>query len=70
MGILFNGLLAELPAILDSFSIIPQVIIIIGVVGQGWWSHDSGGPNTCQVVTLLNGPICAVDTTKISQING
>ena len=26
VGVLFNGLLAELPAILDSFSPVPQVI--------------------------------------------
>ena len=27
VGLLLNGLLAELPAILDSFSTVPQVIV-------------------------------------------
>ena len=34
--VLFNGMLAELPTILDSFLLVPQVItyIYIGVVGS------------------------------------
>ena len=32
MGLLLNGLLAELPAILDS-----TTSDYIGVVGRGWW---------------------------------
>ena len=35
MDVLFNGLLAEVPAILDSFLLIPYMITI-GVVDQGW----------------------------------
>ena len=35
-GVLFNGLLAELPAILDSFST-STTNDYIGVVGRGWW---------------------------------
>ena len=38
----------------------------LGVVG----SHGSGGLNTHQIFTLPNGHICAVDSTKSSQING
>ena len=34
IGVLFTGLLDELPPILDSFSPVPQVIIY-GVIGQG-----------------------------------
>ena len=39
MYVLISGLLAELPAILDSLLLIrlPQVNTYIGVVGQGWW---------------------------------
>ena len=55
-GILFIGLLAELPSILDSFSPIP--CDYIGVVG----SHEVAGKNTRQVVTPPYGPIGAVDT--------
>ena len=35
-GVLFNGLLAELPAILDSF-FTSTTSDSIGVVGWGWW---------------------------------
>ena len=37
MDVLFNGLLAESPAILDNVLPIPQVITYVGVVGRGWW---------------------------------
>ena len=83
MGLLVNGLLAELPAILDRFSTVPQVIIYrggwLGVVrshgsGGGWsgvvGSHGGGWLNARQVFTLPNGHICAVDSTKGSQTNG
>ena len=36
VGVLFDGLLAELPAILDSF-FISTASDYIGVVGWGWW---------------------------------
>ena len=39
-GVLFNGLLAELPTILDSF-FTGTTNDYIGVVGWGWWG--SGG---------------------------
>ena len=45
-GVLFNGLLAELPATLDSFLPVPQVIIYGWLAG----SHEVAGKNTCQVV--------------------
>ena len=35
--LLLNGLLAELPTILDSISTVPQMISYIGVVGRGRW---------------------------------
>ena len=35
MGLLINGLLADLPIILDSFSTVPQVIIQGRLVGGG-----------------------------------
>ena len=63
MDVLFNGLLAELPAILDSFYQYHKCLHRggwSGVVG----SHGSGRLNTRQVVTLPNGPICALDTTE------
>ena len=34
-GLLLNGLLGELPIILDSFSTVPQVIILGWLVGDG-----------------------------------
>ena len=46
-----SSYVAELPAILDSFSLIPQVLIIIGVVG----SHGTGGLKTHEVVRLSSG---------------
>ena len=49
MDVLFNGLLAELPTSLDSFKLVPQVIMD---------SRYSGGLKTYfQVVTIPNGPI-------------
>ena len=50
-GVQLNGLLAELPAILDSFLPVPQVISYrggwLGVVG----SHEVAGKNTRQALT-------------------
>ena len=63
-GILFIGLLAELPAILDSF-FTNTTSDYIGVVG----SHKVVGKNTCQVLTPPYGPIGAVDSPKSSQIS-
>ena len=63
-GVLFNGLLAKLPTILDSFLPIPQVITYIRVVE----SHEVAGKNTCQVVTLPYGPTGAIDGPTSSQI--
>ena len=37
-GALFDGLLAELPAILDNF-FTSTTSDYIGVVGRGWWVH-------------------------------
>ena len=46
-GVLFNGLLAELPAILDSFLPVPQVITWGWLVRGGWLgvvgSHKGAG---------------------------
>ena len=77
-GILFIGLLADLPAILDSF-FNNTTSDFIGVVGWGWlagggWlgvvgSHEVAGKNTRQVVTPPYGPIGAVDSPKSSQIS-
>ena len=53
-----------MPTILDSF-LTNITSAYIGVVG----SHDSGGLNTHVEVTLTK-LICALDTTKSSQING
>ena len=64
-GILFIGLLADLPAILDSF-FNNTTSDFIGVVG----SHEVAGKNTRQVVTPPYGPIGAVDSPKSSQISG
>ena len=65
MDLLFNGLLAKLFAILDSF--------FINTTSEVGWSgvvesYDSGGLNTRQAVTLPNGPICALHTTKGNNI--
>ena len=62
-GILFIGLLADLPAILDSF-FNNTTSDFIGVVG----SHKVAGKNTHQVVTPPYGPIGAIDSPKSSQI--
>ena len=56
-GTLFDGLLAELPAILDSF-FTSTTSEYIGVVGRGWLvggggEPRSGGENTRCVVTLV-----------------
>ena len=67
-GILFIDLLAELPAILDSFNQYHKRLHRggwLGVVG----SHDVAGQNTRQVVTPPYGPIGAIDTPKSSQIS-
>ena len=68
-GIFFIGLLAELPAILDSF-FTNTTSDYIGVVGRGWWGATKGQGKSCQVVTPLYGPIGAVNSPKSSQISG
>ena len=68
MDVLFNDLLAELPAILGRFYQDHKCLHKcgwLGVVG----SPNSGGLNTRLEVTLPNGPNCVLDTTKSSQIN-
>ena len=62
MDVLFNGLLAELPAIVLP---IPQVITYMGDWSEVVRSHCSGGLNTRQVVILPSGPICALDTRPL-----
>ena len=68
-GILFIGLLADLPAILDSFFNNTTSDFSrggwLGVVG----SHEVAGKNTRQVVTPPYGPIGAVDSPKSSRIS-
>ena len=69
-GIVFIALLADLPAILDSFFNNTTSDFIgpggwLGVVG----SHEVAGKNTRQVVTPPHGPIGAVDSPKSSQIS-
>ena len=68
-GILFIGLLADLPAILDSF-FNNTTSDFIGVVGWGWWGATKRRRKTRQVVTPPYGPIGAVDSPKSSQISG
>ena len=51
-GALFDGLLAELPAILDSF-FTSTTSEYIGVVGRGWWGAKKWRGNTRCVVTLV-----------------
>ena len=67
-GILFIGLLAELPAILDSFftNTISDYMWLVGVMR----SHEVAGKSTRQVVTPPYGSIGTVDTPKSSQISG
>ena len=67
-GILFIGLLANLPAILDSF-FNNTTSDFIGVVGWGWWGATKWRGKTRQVVTPPYGPIGAVDSPKSSQIS-
>ena len=50
-GVLFNGLLAELPTILDSF-FTSTTSDYIGVVGWGWWGATKWQENTRLVLTL------------------
>ena len=61
-GILFNGLLAELPTILNSF--FNTTSDFIGVVGWGWWGVTKwwSRKNTCEVVTPPYGAIGTVDS--------
>ena len=54
VGLLLNGLLAELPAILDSFSHYHKLLYRGGWSGVVW-SHDSDRLNTHQVFTHPNG---------------
>ena len=49
---LFDGLLAELPIILDSFFAI-TTSHYIGVVGRGGGEPQSGGESTRRVVTFV-----------------
>ena len=69
-GILFIGLLANLPAILDSFF---NNTTSAGFHRGGWLgvvgSHEVAAKNTRQVVTPPYGPIGAVDSPKSSQIS-
>ena len=52
VGVLFIGLLAELPAILDSFFTSTKTNCI-GVVGQEWWGATKWWGNTHCVGTLV-----------------
>ena len=54
-GVLFNGLLAELPAILDSF-FTSTTSDYIGVVGWGWW-----GATKWQGKHMLCSNTCIMD---------
>ena len=49
---LFNGLLAELPAFLDSF-FTSTTSDYIGVDGRGWWGATKWRENIRCVVTLV-----------------
>ena len=63
MDAVFNGLLAELPAILDSFLPIPQALLHRG----GGWG-DGGWDNACQNFTTdANGPKWGPFVLKIPQ---
>ena len=64
---LFNGLLAELPTILDTSTTSDY----IGLVGRGSvvGSHKVTEKNTRQVVTPPYGPIDAINSPKSSQIS-
>ena len=73
-GILFIGLLADLPTILDSFfnNATSDYIGVVGWGVVGWGvvgSHEVAGKNTRQVVTPPYGPIGAVGSHKSSQIS-
>ena len=62
-GVLFNGLLAELPTILDSF-FTSTTSDYIGMVGWGWWGATKWrGKHTSSNDTPINRP-------KSSQISG
>ena len=58
MNVLINGLLAELPTILDT-NINATSAYIRVYVRQVWWGATI---NTHLEGTLPNGPICALDT--------
>ena len=62
-GVLFNGLLAELPTILDGFST-NTTSDYIGVRGQSGavGSHEVAGQNTRQVMAPLYGHIGSVES--------
>ena len=49
-GVLFNGLLAELPTILDRF-FTSTTSDYIGVVGWGWWETTKWRGKTRRVLT-------------------
>ena len=57
VGVLFNGLLAELPAILDSF-FTSTTSDYIGVAGQGWWGATKWrGKRTLCSYTCITDPL-------------
>ena len=64
--VLSSGLLAELPAILDSF-FTNTTSDFIGVIGWGWWGAIK---TRSQVVTLPYGYIGALDSPKTRQFSG
>ena len=63
IDVLFTGLLAELPTILDSFYQYHKCLHRGGWLRGGVGRHDSGGLNIFNKSHFL-------DTTKSSQING
>ena len=57
-ALLLNGLLAELPAILDSF-FTSTTSDYIGVVGRGWWGATKWrGKHTSSTDTLIENHGC------------
>ena len=57
VGVLFDGLLAELPAILDSF-FTSTASDYIGVVGWGWWGATKWrGKHTLCIHTCIMDPL-------------
>ena len=52
VGVFFNGLLAELPAILDSF-FTSTTSDYMGMIGQGWWGKHMLCSYTCIMDPLV-----------------